>query len=206
MIAQSPARRIRVPRYALDEQRKVGLDKAETDRLLATANAGTPVEAGIVNVMVVLGLRVGEVCRIRIEDFGDTSREHVTLRLVGKGHKAATAPLPPRVLRPMKAAAGTRQSGILFLRDWDGLPHNTPSVARMLRRLAKDAGITKHMHPHLLRHTAVTAGLDAGRDIRDVQAFARHADPRTTMAYDRSRHSLDRHVAYTTAGYFAGGG
>jgi hypothetical protein len=41
----------------------------------------------------------------------------------------------------------------------------------------------------------VTA-LDAGVPCRDVQDAASHADPRTTMRYDRARHSLDRHATY----------
>jgi hypothetical protein len=49
------------------------------------------------------------------------------------------------------------------------------------------------LHPHMLRHTYVTTMLDAGVDLRDVQIAARHADPRTTMRYDRARNHLDRH-------------
>jgi integrase len=45
----------------------------------------------------------------------------------------------------------------------------------------------------MLRHTFVTTMLDAGVDLRDVQIAARHADPRTTMRYDRARKNLDRH-------------
>jgi integrase/recombinase XerD len=37
-----------------------------------------------------------------------------------------------------------------------------------------------------------------------VQDFARHADPKTTMRYDRNRHSLDRHATYAIAQYIAG--
>ena len=48
------------------------------------------------------------------------------------------------------------------------------------------------LHPHMLRHTFVTTMLDAGVDLRDVQIAARHADPRTTMRYDRARKNLDR--------------
>ena len=44
----------------------------------------------------------------------------------------------------------------------------------------------------MLRHTFVTTMLDAGVDLRDVQIAARHADPRTTMRYDRARKNLDR--------------
>ena len=47
--------------------------------------------------------------------------------------------------------------------------------------------------------------LDAGVDLRDVQIAARHADPRTTMRYDRARTTLDRHPNYILAAYMASG-
>ncbi len=59
--------------------------------------------------------------------------------------------------------------------------------------------------PHMLRHTFVTTMLDAGVDLRDVQIAARHADPRTTMRYDRARKNLDRHPNYILAAYMASG-
>jgi len=65
-----------------------------------------------------------------------------------------------------------------------------------LRHLAGAAGIQiTRAHPHMLRHISVTITLDAGVDLRDVQIAARHADPRTTMRYDRARQNLDRHLA-----------
>jgi len=45
---------------------------------------------------------------------------------------------------------------------------------------------------------------DAGLPRRDVQEAASHADPRTTMRYDRARGSLDRHATYDVAAYLAG--
>jgi hypothetical protein len=50
----------------------------------------------------------------------------------------------------------------------------------------------------------ITAALDAGVPLRDVQETASHADPRTTMRYDRARVSLDRHATYIVAAYLAG--
>ena len=44
----------------------------------------------------------------------------------------------------------------------------------------------------------------AGVPLRDVQVAASHADPRTTMRYDRARGSLDRHATYIVAAYLAG--
>ncbi|MGI5183439.1 hypothetical protein ACQEVZ_44995 [Dactylosporangium sp. CA-152071] len=51
----------------------------------------------------------------------------------------------------------------------------------------------------------VTTMLDAGVSLRDVQIAARHADPRTTMRYDRARNNLDRHPNYILAAYMASG-
>ena len=50
----------------------------------------------------------------------------------------------------------------------------------------------------------ITAALDAGVPLRDVQEAASHADPRTTMRYDRARGSLDRHATYIVTAYLAG--
>jgi hypothetical protein len=50
----------------------------------------------------------------------------------------------------------------------------------------------------------ITAALDAGVPLRDVQEAASHADPRTTVRYDRARGSLDRHATYIVAAYVAG--
>jgi integrase/recombinase XerD len=58
--------------------------------------------------------------------------------------------------------------------------------------------------PHTLRHAFITAALDAGVPLRDVQEAASHADPRTTMRYDRARVSLDRHATYIVAAFIAG--
>jgi integrase/recombinase XerD len=56
------------------------------------------------------------------------------------------------------------------------------------QRRPEQAGVQlPRMHPHMLRHTFVATMLDAGVDLRDVQIAARHADPRTTMRYDRAR-------------------
>jgi integrase/recombinase XerD len=61
----------------------------------------------------------------------------------------------------------------------------------------------------MLRHTFVTTMLDAGVSLRDIQIAARHAarhaDPRTTMRYDRARNNLDRHSNYILAAYMASG-
>jgi site-specific recombinase XerD len=73
-----------------------------------------------------------------------------------------------------------------------------------VKRLAKHAVLDKNISPHSLRHSFITAALDAGVALRDVQEAASHADPRTTMRYDRARQSLDRHATYIVSTFVAG--
>jgi integrase/recombinase XerD len=76
--------------------------------------------------------------------------------------------------------------------------------SRAVARLAKRAGITHRVGCHSLRHSYITAALDAGVPLRDVQIAARNADPRTTTRYDRARGTLDRHANYIVAAFIAG--
>ena len=75
-------------------------------------------------------------------------------------------------------------------------------ASRIVRRVARRAGLDKKISPHTLRHAFITAALDAGVPLRDVHEAASH--PRTTMRYDRARVSLDRHATYIVAAYLAG--
>jgi hypothetical protein len=94
--------------------------------------------------------------------------------------------------------------GPIFLRK-DGQRMDRHPAARIVARAAKQAGLAgKKISPHTLGHVFITAALDAGVPLRDVQEAASHADPRTTMRYDRARASLDRHATYIVAAYLAG--
>lgn len=171
--------------------------------LVATARASTPSDSALVTLMGLLGLRVSEACSVRIENTHGMNRGHRTLQLIGKGSKPATIPLPVPVARALDLAAGDREAGLLLLRR-DGSPMNRRSAARAVTRLAKRAGINKRISPHSLRHSYVTACLDAGVPLRDAQIAARHSDPRMTARYDRARGNLDRHANYIVAGFIAG--
>jgi hypothetical protein len=100
-------------------------------------------------------------------------------------------------------AIGERVEGPIFVAA-SGKRMNRHQAARVVRRLARHAGIDKTISPHSLRHSSITTALDAGVPLRDVQEAASHADPRTTMRYDRARRSLDRHATYIVATFVAG--
>jgi integrase/recombinase XerD len=76
---------------------------------------------------------------------------------------------------------------------------------RAIQTLACPDAQAGRAYPHMPGHTFATTMLDAGVGLRDVQIAARHADPRTTIRYDRARQNLDRHPNYILAALMAPG-
>jgi len=180
----------------------VGLDRNELGALLVAAGLGPPTEHALVSLLALNRLRVSEATGADIQALG-IERGHRTLVITRKGGKVVTIPLAPRTARALDLAIGERIEGPIF-QAADGRRLDRHSAGRIVRRVARRAGITKHVGPHTLRHAFITAALDAGVPLRDVQEAASHADPRTTMRYDRARASLDRHATYIVAAYVAG--
>jgi integrase/recombinase XerD len=130
---------------------------------------------------------------------------HRVLKVRGKSGKVVLVPLPPAVARAIDRAVDERGDGPVR-RNSRGARMDRHAGTRRLRRLAETADLRiPKMHPHMLRHTFVTTMLDAGVSLRDVQIAARHADPRTTIRYDRARKNLDRHPNYILAAFMASG-
>ena len=155
----------------------------------------------LASLLALNGRRVSQALGCDVEHVG-VERGHRTLRVHRKGGKTATIPLAPRTARAIDLAVGERSTGPIFLDGEHRLDRH--AAARVVRRLAKKAGIPKSVGPHSLRHSFITADLDAGVPLRDVEEAASHADPRTTMRYDPARHSLDRHATYIVATFVAG--
>ncbi len=155
------------------------------------------------SLLALNGLRVSEACGANIEALA-LERGHRTLTVLRKGGKVVTVPLAPRSARAVELAVGERCEGPVFVGP-DGHRLDRHAAARIVHRVAHRAAITKVVGPHTLRHAFITAAsLDAGVPLRDVQEAASHADPRTTMRYDRARVSLDRHATYIVAALVAG--
>jgi integrase/recombinase XerD len=201
LLDHSPAAHVRRPRLDY-ESHATGLDRNELGSLLVAAGLGTAAEHALVSLLALNGLRVSEATGADIEAIG-TARGHRTLVITRKGGKVVTIPLAPRTARAIDLAIGERCEGPIFL-TIDGRRLDRHGAGRIVRRVARRAGIGKPVGPHTLRHAFITAALDAGVPLRDVQEAASHADPRTTMRYDRARASLDRHATYIVAAYVAG--
>jgi site-specific recombinase XerD len=204
LLENSPAehvRRLSVP----PESPILGFAHLQFEALLTTARQSPgPCDFALIAMLGLLGLRIFEATGADIADLGE-EHGHRVLRVCGKGTKIVLLPLPPAVGRAIDQATGDRAGGPILLNS-RGTRMDRHAATRRLRHLAEAAGVPiVRPHPHMLRHTYVTTMLDAGVNLRDVQIAARHADPRTTMRYDRARKNLDRHPNYILAAYMASG-
>jgi len=204
VLEHSPAEHVRRPNVP-PESPTLGLTHLQFKAMLAASRQSTnDFDFALVTLLGLLGLRIFEATGGNIDDLGE-EHGHRVLRVRGKGGKVVLVPLPPAVGRAIERATGDRRSGPILLNS-RGARMDRHCATRRLRNLADQAGVRlPRMHPHMLRHTFVTTMLDAGVDLRDVQIAARHADPRTTMRYDRARKNLDRHPNYILAAYVASG-
>ena len=201
LLAVSPTVHVRRPRLDY-ESNATGLDRNEVGALLVAAGLAGARDHALVSLLALNGLRVSEATGADIEQLG-LERGHRTLRILRKGGKLVTIPLAPRTARAIDLAVGERCEGPIFC-GADGTRLDRHAASRIVRRIARRARLTKRVGPHTLRHAFITAALDAGVALRDVQEAASHADPRTTMRYDRARVSLDRHATYIVATFIAG--
>jgi integrase/recombinase XerD len=184
LITVSPAVHVRRPRLDY-ESHATGLDRNEVGALLVAAGLRSGRDHALVSLLALNGLRVSEAIGANIERLG-LERGHRTLTIVRKGAKVVTIPLAPRTARAIDLVVGERSEGPIFC-DERGGRLDRHAASRIVHRSARRAGITKRVGPHTLRDAFITAALDAGVPLRDVQEAASHADPRTTMRYDRAR-------------------
>lgn len=132
-----------------------------------------------VALMLVTGIRVGEMQSIRIQDCDFTSGR---IRIKGKGARERCVFVADVVLRAeLLQLAGRRRRGPLFLTA--GRPLTSRQFRDALHSARKQLCITRRITPHMLRHTAATALVEAGTDIRIVQRLLGHASITTTQIY-----------------------
>jgi integrase/recombinase XerD len=126
------------------------------------------------------GMRVSELCKIRIEDL-DLAGQVSSVKH-GKGDKDRNIPIADKLLPLLKSWIGDRQQGFVF-EGRPGRPLSRRTFHERLAALAKRAGIIKKVYPHLLRHTFATMLLDTGTHLHEVQQLLGHANIQTTAIY-----------------------
>jgi site-specific recombinase XerD len=128
------------------------------------------------------GLRVSEVVALRAEDI-DSKR--MVLRVCqGKGRKDRYVMLSPKLLETLRDYYKTfRPTATLFYGKDKGRPLDRGTVLRACHLVARRAGLTKRVTVHTLRHSFATHLLEAGVDLRTIQALLGHRSLRTTALY-----------------------
>jgi len=144
LLEHSPAAHVRRPRLDY-ESHAVALDRNQLGAMLVAAGLGPPVEHALISLLALNGLRVSEATGANVEHLG-LERGHRTLTITRKGGKVVTIPLAPRTARAIDLAVGERSDGPVFLAA-DGRRLDRHGAARIVRRVACRAGITKPVGP-----------------------------------------------------------
>ena len=167
LIGHNPAAHVRRPKLDY-ESTTLGLDRNELGAFLVQADLAGGRDHALACLLALNGLRISEALNADIDNL-DVTRGHRTLFIHRKGNKTATIPLSPRTARAIDLCIGERDRGPIFLNHDNKRRLDRHAAARIVRRLAKAAGIDKRISPHSLRHSFITAALDAGVPLRDVQ-------------------------------------
>lgn len=140
-------------------------------------------------------LRRNEVSQLNVSDFNPDTK---TLRILGKGRgtQAEVIDLGGATVQAicdwLEARPPTKGDSPLFTAlDFANLGNRLSGdgIRKMVVKLCEQAGIEKQMSPHRIRHSAITAALDAtDGNVRKVQKLSRHSKLDTLMIYDDNRH------------------
>lgn len=178
--------------YLTSRQAKEVLASIETDTEEGLRNYA------ILSLMVTGGLRTIEVSRADVGDLR-TLGENTVLYIQGKGREEKTEyikisePVEQAIRTYLKARGNVEEGQPLFTSTSNnsrGKRISTRTVSGIVKTALKNAGYdSARLTAHSLRHTAITLALLAGREITEVQQFARHANLNTTMIYN---HALDK--------------
>ena len=161
------------------------LAKREVDRLIREAERhGQPRNLAILQLLRHTGLRVSELCNLRLDDLTISERRGSLLVRSGKGDKDRTVPLNNDVRRAVTAYLDARplvDDDHLFVGQ-RGDPLQPQGVQLVVRKYARRAGLPD-VTPHILRHSFAKHILDAGEDLATVQRLLGHERLETTAIY-----------------------
>lgn len=186
----------RLPRFLTAEQIEHLLE-APFKVLPGTGDVGDGAESGkqsaicfrdraVLETIYSCGLRVSELCGLRVEDLDETEN---LIRVRGKGKKERQVPIGTTAIQAIKdywrklpkSPFGTDP---IFSRDVNKSAALSPRVLQLrLKKYLAIAGLDPALTPHKLRHSYATHLLDAGADLRSVQELLGHAHLATTQVY-----------------------
>ena len=201
MIEASPAELIEAPKTS--RPLPDTLTTAEIDRLIGSIDASTTKglrDRAILELLYSCGLRVSELCELRIGDlfFGEGY-----IRVTGKGDKQRLVPISAMARERINLYLDYRKNRfrdeVLFLNN-RGCKLTRVMIFTIIKQAAQRASIDKKISPHTFRHSFATHLLQGGASIRQVQELLGHENIVTTEIYthlntDHLRETLQEHLS-----------
>lgn len=188
VITDDPSELLESP--ALGEHLPAVLSTQEIDRMEASIDLSKwegQRNKAIIEVLFACGLRVSELVNLK---FADVFADDRFLRITGKGNKERLVPISESALAEMRLWLYDRnlmkikpgEEEYVFL-NRRGAHLTRTMILIMIKNTARDAGITKTVSPHTLRHSFATALLQGGANLRAIQEMLGHEDISTTQIY-----------------------
>lgn len=219
------AEKIDLPKNPVTQDDRPKVDKGNTSRSTpvleveevqaVAAAAENEFDALVVLLLYTLAGRVTEMVAADVTDRIERGRR-AYLDVTRKEHKERVLPLPVTVAELLDAHTAGRTEGPLLL-DSDGQRLDRHDVARLLTRLGRKARVLtcpavdkpghafarckvcRKLTPHVLRASRITHMLDVGEPLAEVQAFADHDNPATTVGYWNRRNKGQRNAVHVDA-------
>ncbi len=201
ILTKNPLEQVVSPK--LEKRLPSFLTVAETVRLLTAPDLSKPKgqrDRAILELLYAAGLRVSELVNLNRE--GQVNLDAREIRVWGKGAKErvvligepAAGALGNYLSRGRPVLLGGKGGEEALFLSRNGERFTEREVQKMLGEYADKAGITKRVHPHLLRHTFATHLLDGGADLRVVQELLGHTNLASTQIYTHVTRSQARKV------------
>ena len=155
------------------------LTKDEFEAFLNTAYARSGAQGLLIRTLLETGSRVSAFCRMRVEDISFSELE---IRITDKGDKTRDVPILRSLANELRLHLGGRESGYVFPSPRGG-HYSARRLQQLVKEIAAEAGITKNVYPHLLRHTMAQYLADQGMPENLLQKFLGHEHPASTQVY-----------------------
>jgi integrase/recombinase XerD len=164
------------------------LSPQEVERLLEAAyrlNPRKPVYGLMLKTLFYTGCRVSEFIHLRAEDAHlDGDAPHIYVHKAKKD-SVRYVPILPALAQELRVHLAGRTRGYLF----ESSRHDRYSpraIQKLIQSAAKEAGLLRRVHPHLMRHSVAQLLLDRGMPLEQLQKFLGHRDLKTTQIYAES--------------------
>ena len=195
-ITVNPIERLKSPKIGSHLPDVLTLD--EIDRIIDVIDLSMlegQRNRAMIELMYSCGLRVSELCNLRMSDLYLTEE---FIRVTGKGDKQRLVPISPRAIEELNYYFNDRDRiaikpgyiDYVFVSERRGKPLSRITVFRLVKEFVKAAGIAKNVSPHTFRHSFATHLLEGGANLRIIQAMLGHESISTTEIYthiDRTR-------------------